>query len=272
MIAIFGFLLITIGCYTAIVAIVSVLNGEFNRITIIQICLSLFFLTLGARLAKSKPTFIDKNYFPRFSNSDFPEDGVNPLSKEEFEYVSFEIWSVLSLPLSKYAVKLNQISGSTTYGYVYGFIDGYLQQHVPCEQQQQFDILNYVMQKYFDYLYEHHRDMIPDASEMETAFANPNDEFIIGMFAGGRDGIRWAQDQYYSPKGLLDAKMAMEPDINIESISFAAGKSLRGVINIAKKGTTKTKKKINSKTKLCPFCAERVNIQAKKCKHCHEFF
>ena len=120
--AIFGFLLIIIGGLFTVAAAMSVFTGHIDMLTIVQAASASAFFIFGFSLAKTKTTLTDEIYTPRFEDSDFTKDGVKPLSQEEYEFVSFEIWSVLSLPLSKYAVNLREMSGSTVYGYMYGFI------------------------------------------------------------------------------------------------------------------------------------------------------
>ena len=233
-----------------------------------------WFLFSACRRFLETATTINKDYVPRFEEVDFEHDDADELNETEFKFLEKQLWGSLSSQLGKYGYRPHLVPGSTVFGYIYGFIDGFLQQHPPCPATDQIKLLNSMIDRYFYNLMLDHKDLVLDPKTVEKCFAAPDEQFALGVFIGGKEGMQFAEDNAYMPNGLLAAAVELKQseNVNFEDICFRAGKSLRKAVDTTQMEFRKTKAKVQSGTKEGPYCLERVKAGAKKCRYCHEKF
>ena len=141
-----------------------------------------------------------KSYIPRLIDDDFNQglDAI-PLNPDELEYLADKLWAVLKPQIMTFGVSGLNISGSSLLGYIWGFVDGYLQEFDPCPKS---DLENIISSITFTYFREVDIAKV-EPEKLNNQIAEENKEFFDALNYGGHDGKCFAENNLFRPDGLV---------------------------------------------------------------------
>ena len=141
----------------------------------------------------------DSEYKPRLKEKDFKTKGAKSLNETELNDVSVKCWEVLRPQVMSFGLGGEGMSASYVQGYIWGFVDAYLQQFTPpCTVDSFYEVINRINSSQ---LGEINVQNLKE-EQLSNQIAEPNADFFTALFMGGADGKIWAVDHRYKPSGL----------------------------------------------------------------------
>ena len=190
---------------------------------------------------------MNSDYKPRLKDSDFVTKGAKPLNETELDDVSVKCWEALRTQVLSLGVGGEGMSASLVQGYVWGFVDSYLQQFKPpCTADSFYDVLSQIN------FYQLSQINLHELTEeqLSNQIAEPNSDFLTAVMIGGADGNAWSVDQTYEPDGLqalFDEEDSQHMDTDTTtSASYELGQKVGEAIRATKSLSIFEKIKLDS--------------------------
>ena len=247
---------------------------------VLGLALSFLLFFLGKKITHAnektklnKKRIIAEAYVPRLRSKDFPKTDIEkPLNNEEFSFLETHIWKLVSQQVQNSGELGNRLSRNLIFGYLYGVVDGYLQNYENCSHDDQQSLFRKLISKC---VREAHIKKINEKTLLKLISSKDSD-FVEGVFIGGVDALYWHSDKTFEPCGLDDF-IKQNPDKIVKLPPEHArqlGKTVGTVIRSSKKHVQKAQsiaKEHLPEYQICPICDEKIKLKAQKCKHCGEW-
>ena len=174
-------------------------------------------------------------YNPRLEEKDFDRQNSVALNERELEESSGKCWDALRPQVLGLGLGGAGMSASYVQGYIWGFVDGYLQQfEPPCTSDSFFEVFKRINSSQLDEITL--REL--DEGELSNQLAEPNEDFYTALIMGGSDGLIYGANPSYQPAGLqslFNESLDENPDSIAESsIAYELGNKVRDLIGATK--------------------------------------
>ena len=248
------------------------INKEWSY-SIAPLAMAALYLFLSAKLLKpeeGKRAIQDQTGATDQSPKEY--DSVN---KSDIQIDFFEISELLiealqpQLATAKTGKKLKHSDAIS--GYLYGLTYGYLKAEEKLSADNHFSLTENIHLGVF--------------GEVDDVFNMLSKHFVDNSYYGtdfGRgvfnhaaeDGFQFAKSGDKTALRLSEILLATEKHKTSElgEALHSLGKGTKAAINFTKENLINPLSQIPEEYKRCPYCDEKVKLQAKKCKHCLEWF
>ena len=178
---------------------------------------------------------VDSEYKPRLKDKDFKAKGAQSLNETELNDVSVKCWGVLRPQVTSLGLGGEGMSASFVQGYIWGFVDAYLQQfRPPCTVDSFYEVINRINASQLGEINLHNLK----EEQLSNQIAEPNADFFTALFMGGADGTIWAVDHRYKPSGLQalfdEGSLVADGRAATNSVSYELGQKVGGALRATK--------------------------------------
>ena len=178
---------------------------------------------------------VNSEYKPRLKDKDFKAKGAKSLNETELNDVSVKCWEVLRPQVTSLGLGGEGMSASFVQGYIWGFVDAYLQQfRPPCTVDSFYEVINRINASQLGEINVHNLK----EEQLSNQIAEPNADFFTALFMGGADGTTWAADHRYKPSGLQalfdEESLVADGSAANNSISYELGQKVGGALRATK--------------------------------------